>query len=275
MINRGEGRMTVEEARHPLASKVAPVDRRSPMPAWAQVERDLRSVMDQGVEAGLQLPTEKDLATMYGVSRITVRQALAALADLGYVERRQGMGTFVADRPRLVQHDVGLMTPWRDRFRAAGEKAVSVHLTDATIEEEPYELVRELTPAERTGARLHLKRLHLVNGRPIGLTDSWLAGLAAERLQGRELVEASVSKTLERVRIAADQVDHFLEVRSVNAAETVLLETGIDSQVFVDWSIGRANGELVETSRTVWLGSRVRFHYSTDLEGLHRPGVGD
>jgi GntR family transcriptional regulator len=266
--------MTVEETRHPLASKVAPVDRRSPMPAWAQVERDLRSVMDQGVEAGLQLPTEKDLATMYGVSRITVRQALAALADLGYVERRQGMGTFVADRPRLVQHDVGLMTPWRDRFRAAGEKAVSVHLADAPIEEEPYELVRELTPAERSGTRLHLKRLHLVNGRPIGLTDSWLAGLAAKRLRGRKLVEASVSKTLETVPIAADQVDHFLEVRSVNAAETVLLETGIDSQVFVDWSIGRANGELIETSRTVWLGSRVRFHYSTDLEGLHRPGVG-
>ena len=56
--------MTVEETRHPLASKVTPVDRRSPMPAWAQVERDLRAVMDQGVEAGLQLPTEKDLATM-------------------------------------------------------------------------------------------------------------------------------------------------------------------------------------------------------------------
>jgi GntR family transcriptional regulator len=274
MINQGERAVTVQQTTHPFAAKVTPVDRRSPMPAWAQVERDLRAVMDQGVEAGLQLPTEKDLAAMYGVSRITVRQALAALADLGYVERRQGMGTFVADRPRLVQHDVGLMTPWRDRFRAAGEDAVSVHLTDVAPEEEPYDLVRELTPAERSGTRLHLKRLHLVNGRPIGLTDSWLAGRAAETLQGRQLVESSVSKTLETVPIAADQVEHFLEVRSVNAAETVLLDTGIDSQVFVDWSIGRADGELVETSRTVWLGSRVRFHYSTDLDGLSRPRAG-
>ncbi|GAA3140007.1 GntR family transcriptional regulator [Kribbella aluminosa] len=263
--------MTVEDTRHPLAVKVTQVDRRSPMPAWAQVERDLRSVLDQGVEAGLQLPTEKDLAAMYGVSRITVRQALAALSDRGYVERRQGMGTFVADRPRLVQHDIGLMTPWRDRFRAAGEDAASVHLADAAPEEEPYDLVRELTPAERSGTRLHLKRLHLVNGRPIGITDSWLAGRAAETMQGRELVEASLSKTLQHEAIAADQVEHLLEVRSVNAAETVLLDTGIDSQVFVDWSIGRSGGELVETSRTVWLGSRVRFHYSTDLEGLHRP----
>ncbi len=273
MIDRGEGRMTVQETRHPFAAKVTQVDRRSPMPAWAQVERDLRGVLDQGVEAGLQLPTEKDLAAMYGVSRITVRQALAALADNGYVERRQGMGTFVADRPRLVQHDVGLMTPWRDRFRAAGEDAASVHLTDATPEDEPYDLVRELTPAERGTPRLHLKRLHLVNGRPIGLTDSWIAGRAADALRGRELIDASVSKTLESVSIAADRVEHFLEVRSVNAAETVLLDTGTGSQVFVDWSIGRAGDELVETSRTVWLGSRVRFHYSTDIDGLHRPGV--
>lgn len=265
--------MTVQQTSHPFAAKVTPVDRRSPMPAWAQVERDLRAVIDQGVEAGVQLPTEKDLAALYGVSRITVRQALAALADLGYVERRQGMGTFVADRPRLVQHDVGLMTPWRDRFRAAGEKAVSVHLADAAAEEEPYDLVRELTPDERGTTRLHLKRLHLVNGRPIGLTDSWLAGRAADTLRDRELIDASVSKTLDAAAIAADRVEHFLEVRSVNAAETVLLDTGIDSQVFVDWSIGRANDELIETSRTVWLGSRVRFHYSTDLDGLSRPAA--
>lgn len=262
--------MTVESASHPLLAKISPVDRRSPMPAWAQVERDLRAVIDQGLEAGLQLPTENDLAAMYGVSRITVRQALAALSDVGYVERRQGMGTFVADRPRLVQHDFGLMTPWRDRFRAAGEDAVSVHLADAEPEEEPYEVARELTPAERAADRLHLKRLHLVNGRPIGLTDSWLAGRAADALRGRPLLEASVSKSLAAAGIATDHVEHFLEVRSVNAAETVLLETGIDSQVFVDWSIGRARGELIETDRTVWLGSRVRFHYSTDSAGLAR-----
>lgn len=264
--------MSVQDIAHPFASKIVPVDRRSPMPAWAQVERDLRSVIDQGLEGGLQLPTENDLATLYGVSRITVRQALAALADLGYVERRQGMGTFVADRPRLVQHDFGLMTPWRDRFRAAGEDAISVHLSDAAEEDEPYELVRELAPEERAGTRLHLKRLHLVNGRPIGLTDSWLAGDAAIKLQGVPLAEASLSKTLAPFGLGSDHIEHFLEVRAVNATETVLLETGIDSQVFVDWSIARMRGALLETSRTVWLGTRVRFHYSTDPEGLHRSG---
>jgi GntR family transcriptional regulator len=236
------------------------------MPAWAQVERNLRDLIDQGLEAGSQLPTENDFAVIYGVSRITVRQALSSLADHGYVERRQGTGTFVADRPKLVQHDFGLMTPWRDRFRAAGERAESVHLADCPVEEEPSDLANQLEAAERGTHRLHLKRLHLVNDRPIGITDSWLAGAAAAAIDGVSLTEGSVSKTLASVGIATAHVEHFLEVRTVNSSESGILKTGIESQVFLDWSIGRSDqGDLLETSRTIWLGSRVRFHYTTDV----------
>ncbi|MCH2757946.1 hypothetical protein K3V88_14760, partial [Listeria monocytogenes] len=82
---------------------------------------------------------------------------------------------------------------------------------------------------------------------------SWIAGDAARELRGVPLSEGSVSKTLESLGRGSDHVEHFLEVRAVNASETVLLDTGIDAQVFVDWSIGRMGGALLETSRTVWL----------------------
>ena len=202
---------------------------------------------------------------IYDVSRITIRQALATLADEGYVERRQGAGTFVADRPHHVQHDFGLVTPWRDRFREAGEDARSLQLADTAEELEPYELARALSAEERALPRLHLRRLHLVNSKPIGVTDSWLAGRAAEALRGTSLTDGSVSKSLAAHDIFEASVDHILEVRSVSSFESVLLEASIDAQVFLDWSIGRAGDELVQTSRTVWLGSRVRFHYSSDL----------
>ncbi|MFG2041377.1 GntR family transcriptional regulator [Dactylosporangium sp. NPDC048998] len=244
-----------------------PVDKKLVLPAWAQVERDLRSLIEQGqeFEVGSQLPTEKEMAVIYDVSRITIRQALATLADEGYVERRQGSGTFVADRPRHVQHDFGLTTPWRDRFREAGEDAQSIHLTDAAEEQEPYELTRTLTREERALPRLHLKRLHLVNSKPIGITDSWLAGAAADALRGTVLIDGSVSKSLDPHGIFETNIDHILEVRSVTSLEAFLLDASIDAQVFLDWSIGRSGEDLVQTSRTVWLGARVRFHYSSDM----------
>src|ERR1700757_3105473 len=44
---------------------------------------------------GAALPTEQALCDEFGVSRITVRRALADLAEQGYIERRQGVGSFV------------------------------------------------------------------------------------------------------------------------------------------------------------------------------------
>lgn len=251
-------------------SAAKPVDRRSPLPAWAQIERDMRSLIDLGVEIGSQLPTEKELAAIYGVSRITVRQALSSLAEHGYVERRQGTGTFVADRPQLIQHDFGLTEPWRDRFKAAGQRAESVQLHDDHDEVEPRELTRDLPDRERHVPRIHFKRLHLVNERPIGLTDSWVVAQNVPLTATSKLIDGSLSKTLAAQNISASRIDHYLEVGTVNSLEADLLQTTLDAPLFVDWSISRLpDNTLLETSRTIWLGTRVRFHY---VSGLNAEG---
>lgn len=68
--------------------------------AEAISERVLAAVAVGVLQPGEQLPAERDLAEMLGVSRTTIRQALARLAALGIIESRRGRagGTFVADR---------------------------------------------------------------------------------------------------------------------------------------------------------------------------------
>ncbi len=48
-----------------------------------------------------KLPAEPELCERFGVSRITVRRAVADLEERGLVRRRQGAGTYVMDRPEL------------------------------------------------------------------------------------------------------------------------------------------------------------------------------
>src|SRR5947209_13245378 len=56
-------------------------------------------ILDGRLSAGTRLPTDEELATLYQISRDTVRQALALLADEGLIERVQGRGTFVCQPP--------------------------------------------------------------------------------------------------------------------------------------------------------------------------------
>lgn len=65
------------------------------------VQRILQAIKLGAVTVGERLPAERDLAKRLGISRVTLREALRALIDAGYVESRRGRrgGTFVTYRP--------------------------------------------------------------------------------------------------------------------------------------------------------------------------------
>ena len=56
-------------------------------------------ITDGRLKAGDQLPSERELAETFKVSRTSVREALRALETQGLMVTRTGMGTFVADLP--------------------------------------------------------------------------------------------------------------------------------------------------------------------------------
>ena len=74
----------------------APVlDRRSPLPLYAQVKRRLQGMILAGEYPGERFHSEPELCAMFGISRATVRQAVSELVEEGLLTRVQGQGTFV------------------------------------------------------------------------------------------------------------------------------------------------------------------------------------
>jgi GntR family transcriptional regulator len=72
------------------------IDKRSKLPAYAQLANILRNSISQGeYPPGGRLPAEAALAKMHGVSTMTARQAVSVLEDEGLVLRAQGKGTYV------------------------------------------------------------------------------------------------------------------------------------------------------------------------------------
>lgn len=117
--------------------------------------------------AGSPLPAQRELAGEFGVSLMTLRQAVALLIDDGLVDTRHGSGTYVAAR---YAYDLGHLRSFADDLAAQGAQ-ISTRMLGGQI----------VTPPESVGARLggpasvlRLRRLRLVGGRPLIVQTSYL-----------------------------------------------------------------------------------------------------
>src|SRR5579872_6202961 len=97
------------------------VERGSGVTLWRQIaERLSADLLSGALQPGDRLPTELDLASRYAVNRHTVRRAVAALADQGYLRVEQGRGTFVAEH--MLDYVLGRRTRFHANLRAQGRE---------------------------------------------------------------------------------------------------------------------------------------------------------
>lgn len=103
-------------------------DDRRPLYARAQAAVIAR-ISDGTYQAGAQLPPEDQLAAELGVSRTTIRSALANLEALGYIERIHGAGTFVSRRRFRVEAQLDALESFHPRLAARlGRSSQMSHL---------------------------------------------------------------------------------------------------------------------------------------------------
>ncbi len=153
-------------------------------PVHISIRDDLRTRLDTGEWGpGQRLPSETELAARYGVARMTIRQAVGALASEGVVVRRQGLGTFAADgRPTRT---TDLLLSFTEEMHSQG-RDVQTKLINAAIEQPPAD-AREALQLGESAAAVTVRRVRLVDGCPIVVQNSWLpyahfAGLDADPL---------------------------------------------------------------------------------------------
>jgi GntR family transcriptional regulator len=102
------------------------------IPLYVKIREALRTEITQGVlKRGQKLPSEEELASKYGVSRMTVRQGVADLIDEGLLYRRHGVGTFVAF-PH-VERDHSRLTNFFEMSRVKGINARAKVLSRETV----------------------------------------------------------------------------------------------------------------------------------------------
>ena len=107
-------------------------------PIYIQIHNELKKEIEAGVwQIGQRIPSERDLALRFNVSRMTLRQAIQTLVDEGILERQVGSGTFVARKK--VQDKLAAVTSFTEIMEAQGKKpsskTVSYLITTPSVSE--------------------------------------------------------------------------------------------------------------------------------------------
>jgi GntR family transcriptional regulator len=137
-------------------------------PKYLRIHAQLRDRITSGRwPVGSALPPQRELADEFGVSLMTLRQAIQLLIDDGLVGTRHGSGTYVAAR---YAYDLGHLRSFASDLAAQGAEITTRILAAEAV-----------TPPEQVDARLggpgralRLRRLRLVGGRPIIVQTSYL-----------------------------------------------------------------------------------------------------
>src|SRR4030065_1084342 len=149
------------------------IERGSAVPVYFQISEHFKKLIREGtLRTRDMLPSESQLATELGVSKMTVRQAMKALELAGLITRARGKGTFVAF-PRL-RHDLGQLTSFTEDISARGMAPSSRILACEEVAAE--EAVAESLGGAPGMTVQRIRRLRLARGKAAGIHEPLLGG---------------------------------------------------------------------------------------------------
>jgi GntR family transcriptional regulator len=182
------------------------LNRTLPVPLYYQLAQLLAAQISRGdFPPGSQLPPERELGERYGISRMTVRQALACLVADGTLTVHQGLGTFVA-APKLTANPVHLLS-FTEEMIAKGS-APSSRVLEQRLVVPPDPLARGLElaplppggePPPRPSLAVKIVRLRLSAGVPLVLETVHVPAALCADLEHADLATTSLYARFETV----------------------------------------------------------------------------
>jgi len=223
---------------------VGPLDEQSPLPLYQQLQRAISKAIESNlISPEAALPGERELASAFNVSRVTVRKALDGLAADGLLVRRHGSGNFI---PARVHKNFSMLTSFSEDMRARGRTVRSTWLKRAAGTVTPEEaLALRLSPGT---AVYRFNRIRFADDAPMALE---YATIVASALPSLDAVDASLYEALER--------SGHRPARALQRLRAVILT---DSQAELLKAMPGEAGLLVERLGSLRDGRAIEFSQS-------------
>lgn len=188
------------------------LDKNSGTPLYVQLARLIRTAITSGEwRRGDTLLTEMEMTAQYGVSRITVRSALACLVDEGLIYRQKGRGSVVKQR-KLTRNAPGLLGI-HEEIQATGQSPRTRLISLETVREFPPEIRRGLGLEEDEEA-VRIRREIYADDELLGISTAFIPGSiwTALGMPAKRLGNYSLYRLLDRSGYPLHEAEELIEV---------------------------------------------------------------
>ncbi|MFC0559136.1 GntR family transcriptional regulator [Halalkalibacter alkalisediminis] len=199
-------------------------------PLYIQLKEIIKSDIKSGqYTSNQQLPTETDLCDQYSVSRITARRAITDLVEEGFLERRQGKGTFV--KRRSYKRELISVNGFSEHMLQVGRKPRSQVLSCLIIS--ANEKTADSLSISTGDPILELKRINYIDSEPFGLDTSYYSLTRFPRLERYITQSDSTYQTLStHYNIEIAHNSRILNVVFANHNQAELLNCDLGTPLF-------------------------------------------
>lgn len=147
------------------------------LPAYQYIKQEILNQLAQGVwQEGERMPTEFALAKQFAVSRMTVNRALKELSEERILERRQGSGTFVAQRKyKNIRVEI---TNIAQDIKASKRRYHAQVISQQTLSSEDITPILQshfnINPKDDKVRLYEVKIIHFADDKPVQYEERWV-----------------------------------------------------------------------------------------------------
>lgn len=236
------------------------------VPRYHRIAEELRQRIQSGdLMLGARLPNQRRLARDFGVTLMTLRQALELLERDKLIRRHHGLGTFVA--APSIDYDILQLRRFAGDLRAQGEPVSTRLLSNRFVVGD-----RRVSVALGLGRRprvLQIERLRLVDGRPMSLQRSFLSAPVGEELLKADLAATPLRQALEfKLGLVIARARETVSAVRLGRREARELSCAVGAPAFESERVSFALGsQPVVFDRVFIPGDRFRITRELHFEG--------
>ncbi|MDL4842103.1 GntR family transcriptional regulator [Aquibacillus rhizosphaerae] len=233
------------------------IDKQSPVPIYHQLEEKIKKRIETGeLMPGDALPSEREYAEQFEISRMTVRQAITNLVNERFLHRVKGKGTFVMEK-KMEQPLHGL-TSFTEDMKARGLQPSS-SLIHFEIIPASSDLADKLGINEH-GPVYEIKRIRLAEGIPMALERTYISANLVQGLT-EDIVKDSLYAYVENVlNLKIESGIQVIEASTSNAEERKYLEIAeADPILLMERTSSLEDGTRFEVVKSSYRADRYKF----------------